>query len=133
MDNKSSIILFDGECMLCNTFISFMLKKEIDNIFFCDLNSATAKSLLEKFNMPTQNFNTIYLIIDNKIYSKSSAVLKILSHINFFYKIITSISVLFPAFIRDTIYTLVANNRHKLFKSNRCYLPTPNQSKFIMK
>ena len=76
MDTQSSIILFDGECMLCNTFISFMLKKEIGTIFFCDLNSATAKTLLEKYYMPTQNFNTIYLIENNKIYSKSIVVIK---------------------------------------------------------
>ena len=133
MDTQSSIILFDGECMLCNTFISFMLKKEIGTIFFCDLNSATAKTLLEKYYMPIQNFNTIYLIENNKIYSKSTAVLKILSSINIFYKLILSSLILIPQFIRDYFYSLIANNRHRFFKSKSCYLPTPNQRKFILK
>ncbi len=132
MRNQASIILFDGKCMLCNNFISYVMKKNLAIYFFCDLNSATAKTLLEKYSMPTQNFNTIYLIKDNKIYSKSTAVLTIYSSINIFYRILSYSLLLIPKFLRDKIYSFLAKNRHKFFKSKSCYLPSLDQKRFIL-
>ncbi len=131
MDNRS-IIFFDGNCMLCNSFIAYLVKKKNPNLFFCDINSTTADKLLARSHTQNAPKNTIYFFQDGQLYHKSTAVFKIISHLTPFYKFIATIGVLFPLFIRDGVYSWVAKNRYRFFKQTSCYIPTlEEKEKFI--
>lgn len=132
MRDSKHIIFFDGNCMLCNSFIYFMVKKKISSLFFCDINSSMASQILAAYSFTNLPQNTIYFFTDNKLYSKSTAVLKILGLLGPISKISARLFLIVPAFIRDTVYSLVAKNRYRFFKKTSCYSPTAEEKvKFL--
>ena len=125
------IIFFDGICTLCNGFIDFILKKDQKNQFlFCSLQSDFAKqNLSEQY----QGLDTIVLLDDNKVYTKSTAVLRIVFQLGAGYSLFSMIASILPLFIRDFIYNLVAKNRYKIFgKKDTCRLPTESEKKLFL-
>lgn len=120
MDDQQPIILFDGNCMLCNNFIRFVLKHDNGRFLFISSQSSIGKELCVKFGLPQEiNLDTVYLIRNNKIYSKSTAVRKILFQCGIFLKTMAVLMTLIPYFFRDFFYDIIANNRHKISK-NKC-------------
>lgn len=96
-------------------------KKEISvrksPIIFCQ------KKLLKKYNFKEFYLSTIIFVQKNKTYDKSSAIIKILLNLRFFYKM-SILFYLIPKNIRDFIYTTVAKNRYKWFgKKEICSIP----------
>lgn len=129
---NKGVVFFDGNCMLCNSFIAYLVKKKPPSLLFCDINSATANTLLAPLQLQNSQQNTIYFLQNNKLFNKSTAVFKILHQLSPTFKFISNIGLLFPLFIRDGVYSWVAKNRYRLFKKGACYLPTPEEKeKFI--
>src|SRR5690625_2033773 len=120
MNLMDNIILFDGDCQFCNYNVLFVLKRDKRNRFkFCSLQSETALSLLDKHHISKEE-NSLLLIENDNVYSKSTAALRISRHLTFPWKILYSF-IIIPKPIRDFVYTIIANNRYKIFKqNNRC-------------
>ncbi|RRN76107.1 DUF393 domain-containing protein, partial [Pseudoxanthomonas sp. SGD-10] len=75
---KQSVILFDGVCNLCNGFVQFVIKNDPKEKFkFASLQSDFAGAELPKYNINPEIITTVILIEDGKLYSKSTAALKI--------------------------------------------------------
>ena len=73
------IILFDGECILCNKAVQFIIKRDTKEIFkFASLQSTYGKELLRKIGGDQTDWNSLVLIEGSQYYLKSEAVLKIL-------------------------------------------------------
>jgi len=137
MSNQNkSIILFDGVCNLCNTSVDFVLKKDINKHFkFASLQSDAAKLLLlhfkdEKFK---NILDSIILISNNKLYTKSTAALLIIKKLKFPFSL-GFILIVIPKFIRDYIYNIIAKNRYKWFgRKDTCRIPTKEElDRFIV-
>ena len=119
---NKSIVLFDGECNFCNKTIQFILKYEKKpELLFCSLQSETGKEIQEFFKL--KNANSVLLVENNNLYTKSTAALKITNYLKgglpllYFFIIV-------PLFIRNSIYNYIAKNRYKWFgKSNSCMIP----------
>lgn len=127
------VILFDGVCNLCNSSVQFVIKHDSNGIFkFASLQSDAGEALLKKYNLPLNNFNSFLLIEDGKVYSRSSAALRVAKKLNGIIKILYGF-IIVPKFIRDAVYNLVATNRYKWFgKKEECMIPTPAlQSRFL--
>ncbi len=129
------IVLFDGVCNLCNNSVNFILKRDKQNIFlFASLQSDAAKKKLLQLNGKNylQDMDSIVLIKDNIIYTKSSAALLIAKKLTFPYNMFY-IFMLLPKFFRDFFYDIIAKNRYKWFgKKEVCMLPTKGYlDKFI--
>ena len=128
-----SIILFDGVCNLCNASVQFIIKRDPRAQFkFASLQSEVGMSLLQKYNLPAHSLRSILLIMDNKVYDRSSAALHIARKLNGPWPWMYGFIVV-PPFIRDFIYNWVAHNRYSWFgKREECMIPTPDiQSRFI--
>lgn len=128
-----SIILFDGVCNFCNYWVNFIIDRDKQNNFkFAALQSEKGRELLDKFNLPKDDFDSFVLIEENKIFKKSSAAFEIVKYLNGWPKIIIPFSIL-PHSITDLIYDLVAKNRYKFFgKKDSCRIPTKEEkSKFL--
>ena len=121
----SSIILFDGFCNLCNGAVQFILKNDHKRIFkFASLQSAFGQNFLKQHQIPTESFNTLILIENDQVFTKSKAVFKIAKQLPK-YKWLSLFSFL-PSFITDFFYNLVSRNRFTIFgKRESCWLPTP--------
>lgn len=131
-DSVTQIVLFDGVCNLCNGAVQFIIKHDSKKRFtFASLQSASAKQLLtERALVPA--LETMVFINGNQAYEKSDAALEIARQLDGAWRLLYVLKIV-PRFLRDAVYTLVANNRYRLFgKRDSCWLPTPEfQSRFI--
>lgn len=130
---QNPIILFDGVCNLCEGVVKFLIRRDKNDVFrFASLQSEVGQALLQKFHLPTQNYNSFVLVVDEKVYLRSSAALKVCEFLGGFWKIL-AIFWLIPKPLRDAIYSYIAKNRYKWFgKRNKCIIPTPEiKRKFI--
>ena len=108
-----SIVFYDGDCGFCNQSVQFILKNRSHNQFeFVALQNDKAKSLLAPFNIDI-SLETIYVMQNEKVYEKSTAVLKLVNELKGKYKFL-KIGYIFPRFFRDWIYDIVSRNRHKI-------------------
>ena len=114
-EDDYKIILFDGECILCNKAVQFIIKKDTKEIFkFASLQSIYGKELLHKIGGDRTDWNSLVLIEGSQYYLKSEAVLKILKEIRGF-PVVFHLLRLFPQNILDNLYMITAKIRYKLF------------------
>lgn len=123
--NDKPVILFDGVCNLCSGSVQFILKRDKEKKFlFASLQSAYGKNILNQFALPTDTFNSFILLEDGKIFTRSTAALKMFSQLNGWKWV--KLFWIVPKFIRDAVYNLIAKNRYKWFgKKDECWIPTP--------
>ena len=116
-----NIILFDGDCNLCNKTVNFITKHDSNNLYtFVSLQSQAGQSYLTKYNLALDDFDTVVLIENNEIYTASTAALMIVKNLRGFVKHLY-LFIFIPRVIRDFIYKLISKNRYTLFgKANSC-------------
>ena len=132
-EKKHKIILFDGVCNLCNSSVTFAIKRDKNDIFrFAALQSEIGMQLISKFKIDTSQTDSIILVEGNKYYEKSSAALHITKHLSGGWPLLYGFIIL-PKFIRNAVYDFIAKNRYKWFgKKESCMIPTPElQAKFL--
>lgn len=123
-----NIVLFDGICNLCNASVRFITKYDKNRkIQFASLQGETAKELLLKVNIDSQEINSIIFISNEKIFIKSDAAIEIAKLLHGFPRLLKYFQFI-PRPIRDFVYDLIAKNRYRLF-GKTCSLQTPNQNK----
>lgn len=125
MNNHNHIILFDGVCNLCNGFVQFVIKHDRKNIFkFSSLQSPFGQNFLANHKLSQKQFNSFIYIRNGEILQKSSASLFVLKDLGGLFSFLF-VLIVFPKFIRDAVYRLVAKNRYKWFgKKEFCWMPT---------
>ncbi|MEG0439707.1 MAG: thiol-disulfide oxidoreductase DCC family protein [Solibacillus sp.] len=123
-----SIVLFDGECNVCDASVQFILKHDGQGYFqFASLQSESGQTLLKQYDIPPAT-NSLVLIDRGKAYTQSTAALKIAKNLDSLWKWCYS-AILIPPPIRNCAYKILANNRYKWFgKKEMCLLPTNEQS-----
>lgn len=127
------IILFDGDCILCNRSVRFILKRDPKAVFhFASLQSSVGKTLLTRLNIPDFKGRTIIYIENGHYTSRSTAVLKILRKTDSIWKY-TYAFIFIPRFLRDAVYTFISSIRYELFgKAITCrILPQHFQERFL--
>lgn len=76
--------------------------------------------------------DSIIFYDEGKLYYKSTAILKILRSLGGVW-ILANIFYLIPAFIRDTIYDLIAKYRYKIFgKMETCRMPKAGEQELFI-
>lgn len=127
------LILFDGICNFCNSAVNFVIKKDKEAVIhFTPLQSPKGRLYLKQYNYPVNNLNSFVFIEDNKVYTKSTAALKVCRHLKGGWPLCYGF-IIVPKFIRDGIYSWVAKNRYKWFGVRQeCMMPTPEvRSRFV--
>ena len=125
------VVVYDGVCMLCNRMVQYLLRNDQQQLLtfstFQGLPDVISKNGLE---FPLEESISYYR--KGIWWQQSSAVLLI-------YKDVfgswhwSQLAWVFPRFLRDFIYRIVAKNRYRWFgKHAQCVLPTPaQQDRFI--
>ena len=129
-NNNKMIVLFDGVCNMCVGSVNFIIKRDSKDMFrFASLQGDVGQKMVKKYSL---SMNSIILIKNGQVKTKSSAVLNILYHLNTFWKALLVFYVV-PYPIRDILYNIVAKTRYFLFgKRNQCMVPNKNiNSKFL--
>ncbi|MEJ7588546.1 MAG: thiol-disulfide oxidoreductase DCC family protein [Ferruginibacter sp.] len=128
------IILFDGICNLCNTAVTFVIKRDKrSRIKFATLQSDTGRQLLEQYHLPTGIFNSFVLIEQGVAYRGSTAALKVSKYLAALWPAMYGF-IIVPAIVRDGLYQWIAKNRYKWFgKQEQCMVPTPEITNRFLK
>ena len=127
------ILLFDGVCNLCNNSVQFILKRDKKRQFvFGSLQGEAGQALLKKFNLPKENFHTFVLIEGDRVYTRSTAALRIAKHLGRGWQVVYGL-VIIPRPLRDAVYGWISKNRYKWFgKSDTCRLPSPEEKALFL-
>ena len=120
--NNKYIVFFDGECNFCNFWVKQVLKNERkNNIYFSNLNSSFSKKTLDQLKVDIKNTDSIIVLYQDNIYTKSNAISLILKQLRFPFPFLSIILSLLPNFFTDFFYDLIAKYRLKVFgKSDSC-------------
>ncbi|MBI59860.1 hypothetical protein CL657_01425 [bacterium] len=126
--NNDYIICYDGVCNFCNFWVSLLIKYDKKKHFkYLWLQSQTATKLLANSTLTPADLNTIIYVRKGKIYTQSTAIIKIISDLKSFW-IMIKLCYLIPKPIRDLVYKVIATVRYKLFgKQTSCQRPPVDQ------
>ena len=124
------IVFYDGACALCSRVVRFIIKQEKeDHLFFATLQGGFAQSFLPKKGLLEINMRTFYLVQNNQVYQKSSAALRLIPYLKWYFKIFLIFWIV-PRFLRDGIYDFVSKNRYRFFKE-KCDIGTVDRERFL--
>jgi predicted DCC family thiol-disulfide oxidoreductase YuxK len=124
MTRDGPIILFDGACGFCSRTVVFVVERDRHARFrFAPLQSNVGQAALRSAGLPTDDLDTVVLLDDGKVYTKSTASLKIAGGLRMPWRLLKLLLVV-PRPIRDAVYDIVARNRHRILPGqDRCLIP----------
>ena len=120
-NSEKAIIIFDGECNLCNGVVGWLLRLLPHEAFsYVPFQSTRGQQLLSQHGFPLKRLETVILIENESVLTHSDGFLKIVSRIPK-YRLVAALLAFIPRIIRDTIYRYASKNRVKWFgQSNSC-------------
>ena len=120
---NKSVIIFDGECNLCNGVVGWLLRVAPTQSFhFAPFQSIEGQILLEEYGFSTTQLETVILLENEVPITHSDGFLKIVAKIPRF-KYVAALLAFIPKIIRDAIYKIASKNRVRWFgKSTSCRL-----------
>lgn len=118
------VLLFDGECNLCNSSVQWVLKRDKKGVFrFAALQSEAGRALLDTYGLSNQSFDSVVLVDEIRAYTHSDAVIELLRRLGGPWAVFGALGVV-PKPFRDGIYKIIARNRYRWFgRRPQCILP----------
>ena len=111
-----NVILFDGLCNFCNSWVDTLIKFDKNNVFsFTSLQSTNGKDILRRIGRNPEDISTVVLVktID-EVYYKSDVPLKVVELLGVSPPFINLLGTVINKSIRDKLYDGVASNRYKI-------------------
>ena len=98
---EKPLILFDGECNLCNWAVNFVLHKDRREIFlFSPFQSESGREILSELRLKNREVETVYFLENDEVYSKSTAVLRILGKLPYPWKLMVAFIIILDPLYR---------------------------------
>jgi predicted DCC family thiol-disulfide oxidoreductase YuxK len=127
MDHANPILLYDGSCGFCQNSVQFILRNErTEEIYFAPLQSDFAEQI-KKDHPEILTIDSIIFLKGKDLLIESNAALELASYLKAPYYFAKYVRLV-PKGLRDSVYRLLAKNRHRLIRnSNSCLLPSKEQ------
>ena len=124
------IILFDGVCNLCNSTVKRVIRNDKKDIYrFAALQSDVGMVMVTEHGIDTAKTDSILLVEGGRIYTKSTAALRIAKDLQGAYPLLYGF-IIVPPIIRNWVYDFIARNRYNWYgKLDSCMIPTPELKK----
>lgn len=132
--NEAPIYLFDGHCVLCSRGVHYVLRHETQPITrFVSIQSAEGRALANENDVDPENPHTFLYVKNGRALKLSDAVFALGKDIGGPAKYVLWLRFL-PRFIRDFAYSLLADNRYRLFgRTDHCYVPNADdRHRFVL-
>ncbi|MEZ4635701.1 MAG: DCC1-like thiol-disulfide oxidoreductase family protein [Caldilineaceae bacterium] len=108
MSGERLILLFDGVCNLCNGTVKFIIARDAAGKFaFASLQSEVGTALLRAHNLRTDDFDSVVLVENGRIYDRSTAALRVAKGLGGVWALFYVLIVV-PKPIRDAVYDFIA-------------------------
>merc|ERR1712137_532158 len=126
VEGQEKILLFDGVCNFCNTFVNIVLDYDQEaQIKFAALQSDVGGTLLETHGIPN-DLTTVVFIENQQAFVRSTAALRVMKSLSFPWNALYYGAIWIPVPVRDMGYRIIGSNRYTLFgTSDECRVPTP--------
>lgn len=125
MKHSCSFAFYDSHCGFCS-YTTGLLRVWIGDrqpIFWADLRTVDSREILREHGIRFVTLNTIYVIIDGAVYSKSRAILMLFRLTGFHW--LANILLKLPQHQTDKIYDFIAKHRYKISRA----LPVPGNKR----
>ncbi|MCB0397271.1 MAG: DUF393 domain-containing protein [Flavobacteriales bacterium] len=118
------ILLFDGECILCNRMVQFVIRNDHrKKIRLTTLQSEKACQLLNATPVSLRPMESLIYVRAGKVHEQSTASLWVCYDLGGLWQIFI-VLLLVPPFIRNMVYRFIARNRYKWFgRMEQCMIP----------
>jgi predicted DCC family thiol-disulfide oxidoreductase YuxK len=127
------IIVFDGYCVLCSGWVSFILRHDRHATYrLLPAQSPIGCALYAHYGLDPQDYETYILIENGLAWFKSEATIRMTQGLRFPWSLAGVFRVV-PRSWRDRLYDLVARNRFRVFgRRATCYGPPPrHEDRFL--
>ena len=109
------IIIFDGECNLCNGVVGWLLKYAPEELFsFVPFQSPKGQALLVENGFDTHRLDTVILIDNQGVHTHSDGFLRVISKIPKWERVAALLAFI-PRLLRDFVYKTASKHRVKWF------------------
>lgn len=119
------VLLFDGECGLCQGLTRFLLRRDLEKkLQVAPLQGETGQMLLGRVGLPTQDFDSLVYFPDSardEYLLRTDAVVRVAQLLPPAWARMGKVLGWIPVGLRDGGYRLVARFRHRVFGD-----PTPD-------
>jgi predicted DCC family thiol-disulfide oxidoreductase YuxK len=128
MDDWRYLVLYDGECGLCDRSVQWLLRHDPQGrLRYAPLQGPTARAFVER----TDVYDTIVFVEKGddgavRVSRRSRGAFRILSRLGGVWRVISWLRIL-PAALTDVAYRFVAARRIRWFgRVDACRLPDPS-------
>jgi predicted DCC family thiol-disulfide oxidoreductase YuxK len=127
-DDAAPIVIFDGKCVLCSSFVQFALRHDRRaRLRFLAAQTPLGEALYAHLGLRSGDYDTYILLENGSARVKSDAALSIFALLGLPWSVIC-LGRIIPRFARDGFYDWVARNRLRWFGvRTACYLPSPTE------
>jgi len=132
-DIPHPLVLFDGECAMCNRCVVWVLNRDTRGaLYFTSNRSEVSQRLLNTFGLSGDESSSILVFNGERILARSDAVLFMMSLLPAPYSCARFLRCI-PRFIRDSAYRLVAAVRYRVFgRVVKCSLLSEDQRRRLV-
>lgn len=125
-DSQNPIVFFDGVCNLCTRSVQWIIRRDPHaKLRFASLQGHAGNSFRQQYLLTCKQHDSIILVDQNRIYTRSTAALRIAGKLSGGWPLLQVLLVV-PPFIRNAVYDWIARNRYRWFgKAETCWIPSP--------
>jgi predicted DCC family thiol-disulfide oxidoreductase YuxK len=136
---EKPVLLYDGECGLCNALVRFMLKHDRRGVLmFAPLQGVTGQAFLRAKALATADFDSIVFIedadrADSAYLRRTPGALRAVAEMGGGWRRLARVLAIVPESWSNVLYNGVARTRYRLFGRYRpSPLPDPEWAKRIL-
>jgi predicted DCC family thiol-disulfide oxidoreductase YuxK len=132
-DDDSSLIVFDGECVMCSANARFVLRHDRRRRFrLTTAQGPLGSALYRHFGLRPDEEGTILVLKGGRLLTDSDAVIAIPVGLGWPWRAAAAFRIA-PRPLRDAVYRLVARNRFRWFgRRETCWRPEPADADRIL-
>jgi predicted DCC family thiol-disulfide oxidoreductase YuxK len=132
-DATGPVILYDGQCGLCNRSIQLVLRRDRPGIFrFAALDGSFAAAVFRREGLGSSSAPDAVALVEwpntarERVHFRTDAVLRVLAVLPFPARLGAWLLRAIPRTIRDAAYDRIARLRHRIFgRVLSCAIPPP--------
>jgi predicted DCC family thiol-disulfide oxidoreductase YuxK len=127
-EGRTGLLVFDGECVLCNTLTGHLLKSDKNRLAYATFNSSIITENVPDLDFSGLKSQSLLFITKKGVFLYSDAVLEI-ARVTGRYPVLTRLAGITPTSVRNFIYSIIARNRYRWFgKTDQCIIPSPEDA-----
>ena len=125
MNLPERVIVYDGQCHLCNAWLRFLPPHDPQARFsFCPMQTATGAELLRRHGIDPSNPTSLLYVRGGHRRVATDAIIRIVVDVGGIWRLAALLWV-FPRPLRDAVYALIVRNRYRWKgRAVQCIVPS---------